>query len=266
MLVGVVAAACGPAPQAARRPAPGEIALRVMTYNVNYGIPGDADTLAAIRDCDAEVVFLQETNPAWERALHASLGHRYPVVDFVHRPAAGGMGFLSRYGVLESEVLEPPNGGWFPARRVVLDTPLGPVQFLGVHLRPQISDSGSAVSGYFTTGDERLAEIGAYVEHLDPTLPTLVLGDFNEGPSGEAVTFLAERGYRSALDRFDPGRDTWHWRLSVGELSFQLDHIVHDARLEPIDVRVVTAGRSDHIPVVGTFVRPAEVAPGTAGR
>jgi endonuclease/exonuclease/phosphatase (EEP) superfamily protein YafD len=231
--------------------------LRVLTWNVNYGLTGDTQAIEAIRAAAADVVFLQETNAEWEQALRAAFAETYATVEFVERPAAGGMGLLARWPVVEAEVLEPPAEGWFPAWRVVLATPLGHVQFLGVHLHPQISDSGSVVSGYFTTGDNRLAEIRAYVAQLDPALPTLLLGDFNETTSGEALGQLAALGYESALNEFDPGRDTWRWTTSAVTISFQFDHLVHDARLEPIDVRAIEAGRSDHIPVLGVFVRTA---------
>ncbi|MBN1771705.1 MAG: endonuclease/exonuclease/phosphatase family protein [Deltaproteobacteria bacterium] len=254
LLLVVLVVGCGPSPRAARAPDSGEPAMRVMTYNVNFGLGGDPEALAGVRAAGADVVFLQETNAEWEAAFRRDLGDVYPTMEFVERPAAGGMGLLSRWPVREAEVLEPPPGGWFPAWRVVLATPLGPVQFLGLHLRPQISDSGSVVSGYFTTGDERLAEIRAYLERLDPGLPTLLLGDFNETTGGDALEHLAGLGYRSALNEFDPGRETWHWTTSAGSISFQFDHLVHDARLEPLEVRVLQEGRSDHLPVLGVFV------------
>jgi len=111
------------------------------------------------------------------------------------------------------------------------------------------------VSGYFTTGDNRLAEIERHLAALEPGLPTLLLGDFNESTDGDALERLAALGYRSALDQFDPGRDTWRWTTSVGTISFQFDHLVHDGRLDPIDVRAIDAGSSDHVPVLGIFVR-----------
>ena len=253
-LLAALVVACGPAPRAARPPDSGEPALRVMSYNVNFGLAGDPQAVAGIRAAGADVVFLQETNTEWEWALRAGLGDLYPTLEFVDRPAAGGMGLLSRWAVVEAEVLDPPAEGWFPAWRVVLATPLGPVQFLGVHLHPQISESGSVLSGYFTTGDNRLAEIRAHLARLDPGLPTLLLGDFNETCGGDALEHLAELGYSSALDRFDPGRETWRWTTSVGSISFQFDHLVHDPRLEPLEVRVLEEGRSDHLPVLGVFV------------
>src|SRR6187551_2628728 len=76
----IVALLCGCAHEPTRQPrAPGaQPTLRLMTYNVNFGIPGDEPTLAAIARGDADVVFLQEINAAWERELRAHFGRAYP--------------------------------------------------------------------------------------------------------------------------------------------------------------------------------------------
>lgn len=40
----------------------------------------------------------------------------------------------------------------------------------------------------------------------------------------------------------------------MGTIHHRLDHIVYDPRLEALSARVLGAGRSDHLPVVATFV------------
>jgi endonuclease/exonuclease/phosphatase (EEP) superfamily protein YafD len=255
ILVAIALAGCG---ADARSPLPlpaGEPYLTVMSYNVNFGLAGDPEGEAAIRAGDADLVVLQETTAAWERALRAGLGDRYPHMMFRHCCGAGGLAILSRYAIDASEYLPKVGDGWFPAWRVVVTTPLGPIQVLAVHLRPPLSEHGSVVTGYFTTPGVRRAEIEAFVAHLDEDLPTLVVGDFNEPADGSAVRFLAERGLRSALPEFHPGADTWGWQTSLGTVRSQLDHIVYDPKLAALDARVIHAGRSDHHPVVAIFKR-----------
>jgi endonuclease/exonuclease/phosphatase (EEP) superfamily protein YafD len=242
-------------------PAAGQAHLRVMTYNVNYGIAGDAATMGAIEAGEAAVVLLQETTPAWEAALRARFSETYPHMGFHHCCGAGGLGVLSQHPFEDAGHLPPPEpAGWFPAWRIVVHAPLGDVQILNVHLRPQVSDSGSVVSGIFTTSSIRERQIAGFYPALDPELPTLVVGDFNESAGGSAIGYLADRGLVSALPRFTGPQDTWRWQTSVGTISTQLDHIVHDDRLAPLGVVVIARGRSDHLPVVGDFVlaqRPA---------
>ena len=241
--------------QPPRAPASGQPHLRVMTYNVNYGIPGDDATMDAIEAGAAAVVLLQETTPAWEEALRDRFAATYPHMAFRHCCGAGGLAVLSTHPFDEGDHLPPPDpAGWFPAWRVVVHAPVGDVQILNVHLRPQLSDSGSVLSGMLTTSSIRQAQIAGFHAALDPTLPTLVVGDFNESAGGSAIGYLADRGLESALPRFTGPQDTWRWQTSVGTISTQLDHIVHDERLAPLGVVVIARGRSDHLPVVGDFV------------
>lgn len=225
--------------------------LVVMTYNVNFGLSGDRASLRAIADAGADIVLLQETNRGWERAIRRRLSAKYPHILFEHHRAAGGLGILSKYPIEERRLLVAPTG-WFPAWRLVVRAPRGLVQLLNVHLRPPISDSGSWVSGYFTTGGHRLRELRHYLRFLDAALPTLIAGDFNEA-RGPAIELLADRGMHSALHEYAPDAITWHWRTRIGELTNRLDNVFYSGGLDATAARVMTAGNSDHYPVVVRF-------------
>jgi endonuclease/exonuclease/phosphatase (EEP) superfamily protein YafD len=248
--------------EAAVEPSPGEkptarpgASLLVMTYNVNFGVAGDADTIELIRSSGADVVLLQETNPAWERALRAGVADRYPTIAFHHSERrAGGLGFLSRHPLELGKVQESPIG-WFPAWRAVLDSPLGRIQLLNLHLRPPGRDDGSFVRGYFSSQVPRLSEAEAHVGLLDPSLPTVVAGDFNEDARGQSLLFLAKRGLDSALERFHPAQPTWRWQTRMGMVRWQLDHILLGPALRASGAWVIEGGASDHIPVLARVER-----------
>ena len=221
---------------------------------MNFGLGGDPAGLAAIRAADADIICLQETTPAWERALRLAFAASHPHMAFIPSPAAGGLGVLSRFPLERDQVLGP-SVGWFPAWRGVFQTPIGRLQVLQVHLRPPVSDGGSWLWGYLSTDDVRRAELRAFVEALGPELPTAVVGDFNAEPGDEALTWLTGRGFRSTLADFAPSADTWRWPLWRLTLTGTLDHIFVDPRLDALSARVVRQGRSDHLPVVATLVR-----------
>jgi endonuclease/exonuclease/phosphatase (EEP) superfamily protein YafD len=226
--------------------------VSVMTFNVNFGLAGDSATLAAVAQQDADVVFLQETTPQWEQALRSRYAADYPHVAFQHTDAgAGGLGVMSKLPI--ERIDYPPAKNWFPAARVVLDSPVGRLQVLNVHLRPPISDRGGAVSGYVVTPPVREQEISTFAASLDKRLPTLIVGDFNENERGRALRWLNANGYRSALPEFAPAAQTWRWRTSYVALNGRYDHLCYDARLTPLRVDVRMTGRSDHLPVVGVF-------------
>src|SRR5262245_59404048 len=151
-LIAALLSSCSHPP--VRQPtAPGpQAALRVMTYNVNYGIPGDGPTLAAIEAGKADVVFLQEINKPWIDSLRATFAAAYPHMVFYPRGGAGGIGVMSRLPIRAQQLIpREEEDGWFPALRLILDSPLGPVQVLVVHLRPPVSDGGSFVAGHFSS-------------------------------------------------------------------------------------------------------------------
>jgi len=254
LLAALTLAACT-GPQRTTRPAdPGATVVRVATFNLNYGLAGDEATLDALGGLDADVVALQETTPAWEEVIRERFEGKWPHMTFVHSSGAGGIAVLSRHPLLAEQTIDPPSPpGWFPALRVEVDTPGQPIQVVAVHLRPPYSDSGSIVVGYFEASDYHDAEIQALTPQLRDDLPTVVLGDFNEGDGGAAIGWLEARGFENALPAFGVDGNTWRWNTSVGEVTSRLDHVVYDRRFVPLDAGIVAKGRSDHLPVVATL-------------
>jgi endonuclease/exonuclease/phosphatase (EEP) superfamily protein YafD len=235
-------------------PAAGQ--LRVMSYNMNFGIAGDPSSIEAIASAKPDLVFLQETNDVWEHAIVERLGGQYPhrrfdpPTDWV----AGGMGVLSRFPIVKVEKLFAPKAPFF-AWRAVIDSPLGRIQVFNLHLRPPMSDGGSWVVGFFSTREDRLREIQYHLEALDPKLPALFVGDFNEEGNGKAVERLKDIGFADAIAAFQGEKRTWEWPVGSMTLRFQLDHIMHDAHFVPITATIVEAGRSDHKPIWADFER-----------
>ena len=116
----------------------------------------------------------------------------------------------------------------------------GALQMLHVHLRP--AWDGDWVTGFFTTPPIRRREIEAYWRALDPTLPTIVAGDFNEevGPHGQALAYLHERALRRADTN---GTPTWQWKGNVSG--------------RPIHLRLTLDTPADHHPPLAATDAPA---------
>ena len=238
--------------------------LRVVSYNLNYGLAQtdaiDQATLDQVSGLEADIVLLQETNEVWEKAIRGAAGAAYPHQRF-HAPGrfiAGGIGALSKYPILAEEVIPSPVD-WFPAQRLVVDAPGGPIQILNVHLRPAISEGGSWVAGYFTTGHFREKEANTYQQVLDKALPTLVVGDFNEEDRGTAIDVFESWGLRNALPELASSQTTWRWTAYSVPLALRLDHVLYDTRhLELVSAQVLAGGNSDHLPVEAVFVRTTQ--------
>jgi len=232
-----------------RPPAPGEHPFSVVTYNLNYATANEPEPNLEILDrADADLVVLEECDEAWEKAIRGRFSERYPHVFF--RPfdddPPGGMAVLSRLP-FELQATLPSPVGRYPAYLFTVDAPGGRVQLLAVHLRPYGIGASS----------RRVTELREYLAALDPTLPTIVAGDFNESGHASVAALLAEHGFRDALFDMDPNATTWHYAF----LRRQLDHIAHDDRLEPLDVKVLWGGDSDHVAVEAVVVRQKTVTP-----
>ena len=157
------------------------------------------------------------------------------------------MGVLSRYPIVA--VVELPSvGGPFFAWRVVVDTPAGRIQILNLHLRPPMSNGGSWVVGYGSTRETGEQEIAWHMERLDPALPTLIVGDFDEAVRWPHESVAPPQLHRP-IAQFAGTRQTWQWPVGSLMLRFQLDHILYDARLLAVAGGIVDAGNSDHKPV-----------------
>jgi endonuclease/exonuclease/phosphatase family metal-dependent hydrolase len=225
--------------------------IRVMSYNVNFGVAGDPEGAQAIAQGHPDVVFLQETNDAWARSLTAAFPDaatrwRSPRDD---EWPAGGMGVISKFPIVSIDELSPPKDAPFFAWRVVLDIRGQRVQFLDVHLRPPMSDDGSWIKGYWTTRGVRHDELAMHLEKLDKKLPTMIVGDFNEEGDGQAIGYARDRGFVDAIAAYAGDRTTWSWPVGSITQRFQLDHILVDERVNAHAAGIIEAGRSDHKPV-----------------
>lgn len=237
--------ACAPAPLP-----PGEgPTVSFLSYNVNFE-RFDPATVDAIAAADADVVLLQETTATWQAALRARLSDRYPTMTFHSHDPDGGMGLLARRPATVRARMDSPVGK-FPATCLDVATALGTLRVLHVHLHPPL-DEGGFLTGYFTTGDDRAAEVAAYLA----CAPDLAVGDFNEA-EGDAVDRIEAAGLRDAASAFPPPTRTWSYASAYGELEGRPDHVFFGPTLVPVEVAVLEAGASDHRPLRVEFKRRA---------
>jgi len=240
--------ACGEPPLEPREPTPGAPHFRVQTYNVELTDAVDRATVAAVGEAEAEIVALQEVTPAWESVLRERYAERYPHMLFETDGGAGGLAVLSKFPLEDRGLLLGP-ADWHPAWHVLVFTPMGPVQLLNVHLRPVFSGGGGAAESYLTSGEDHREQVQLYTDDCS-VLPTIVLGDFNEGPAGDAVRYLEGAGFRNALPLYRPGQETWRFRSVGDQLAETIDHVMFDGAFEPLNAWVEVRGDSDHLPVI----------------
>lgn len=247
---GVVgASACvEPPPMSPRAPTPGLAHVAITSFNVNLKLHDDPSTVSAIGATDADIVCLQEVNSGWRDVLRTTWHQEYPYMAF-EGDGPGGLAVLSRYPFVDRGV-HVALDDWYPAWHIEVDSPIGALQVLQVHLRTPYSSRGG-VSGLLDVDDDHISEISQYSASCDDELATVVLGDFNEGVDGAAVRHLEEQGFVNALPAFRPGQETWRYgRGLYGQTVDTIDHILYESdHLDPLDAYVKHVGRSDHLPL-----------------
>jgi endonuclease/exonuclease/phosphatase family metal-dependent hydrolase len=244
-------AACGPAPLEPRDPDPGVPHFVVQTYNILDENGADPGTLEAIGAGNADVVCLQEVTPEWERALRARYEGVYQYTMFHALSGSEGLAFLSRFPLLDLGFHEEIHG-WHPAWHAQVDTDMGPIQILNVHLRSMFTGRPSAATAYFSTSSDHVEEVQGFSAACEKGIPTVVMGDFNEEPDGAAVAYLESRGFQNALPLYHPGQPTWHQPPSW-QMEQTIDHILFDHAFIPLNAWVENIGNSDHLPVLAHF-------------
>ena len=247
------------APSSAPTTSP-SLGLSILTYNVEFNHGTPAATIDAIADANADIICLQESNQDWEGAIRSRFLSDFTEMRFQPPPPndPGGLAVLSKFPIESVTKLAPGERGWFPACLAIVATPAGRVQILNVHLRPLISDGGSRVKGFLTVESMHRAEIESLQRQLDPNLPTLIVGDFNEGNDGKATQWLAALGFTDVLPHFDRDTPTWHGSVYGVKTSYRDDHVMVTKGLTCTDARVLQRGASDHYPVRATvtFEKP----------
>ncbi|HEX7670751.1 MAG TPA: endonuclease/exonuclease/phosphatase family protein, partial [Polyangiaceae bacterium] len=186
----------------------------------------------------------------WHQVITARYSDEYPYMLFHAMTGSEGLGVLSKFPIEDLGFLLEVHG-WHPAWHVQIDMPMGPVQMLDTHLRSLFRGESNALSSYLSTSDDHLGEIEGFTAFCKPGQPTLVLGDFNESPDGEAVGYLEAppRGFQNALPLYHPGQPTWH-DPPAWQMEETIDHIFFNSQFDSLNSWVLNGGNSDHLPVL----------------
>jgi endonuclease/exonuclease/phosphatase family metal-dependent hydrolase len=241
-------------------------ALKVATHNINWGNV-DLETMAnTIRQADADVVCLQETNEQSEQYIRRTLKKAYSEIYFhghQGRLEAERLGFLSRHQITRLLFVEPKHG-LFGAYIAHVKTQGTTIQIVNVHLQPVILPRNSglrqALSAFAAMEQTHSQEIRHILESVEPDVPTVIAGDFNSLSEFQAPSFLRKKGFVDSFAQIHDNPDsqpTWRWRLRSGEWSLRLDYIFHSQHLKTTESIVIRCSASDHY-LVTSVLQPSE--------
>ena len=231
----------------------------IATYNINWGNPNLENVAKSIHDSKATIVCLQETNQRSEAFLKRRFVGEYPHMRFVghqNRFLAERFGYLSKLP-LKKLSFAPPVHGLFGTCFATVTKGDRDIRIANVHLSPFVVRRGSsmsqalaAISKTETTHKKEIAEI---LKNIDPTKPTLVVGDFNSLSTFIAPLDVSKRGlidsFASVTERPD-SQPTWRWALRTGHIQFRIDYIFHSSHFTTLISRIIRSRGSDHYLVV----------------
>jgi vancomycin resistance protein VanJ len=230
--------------------------IRAMTYNVQFRNADVAAVAGTIRAADADVVGLQEVNPALAEDLEVMLAEEYPYQ--LHDPNVGvtGLSLLSRYPFEVVAARDVFQGFWYGHPQLVeVEHPTGSVFVINAHFAHGHLEDNAGQVVQFVSGQQQ---------------PVVVLGDMNTTDLADPYKQLVKGGLRDAWRGAGWGYgSTFPAMSSVGRIRrvpvlvpsrlVRIDYVFHSAHFTPrVAERLPWDGRSDHLAVVAELSLSAE--------
>ncbi|MBO8140746.1 MAG: endonuclease/exonuclease/phosphatase family protein [Firmicutes bacterium] len=249
--------------------------LRVMTYNIRWGLGADGRrdltrTAAVLRQLDADIVILNEVDVNWRRSGNSDQPARlaaeagYPYVYFGAsfrtwasgslKASAYGNAILSRHPIVSAHTIPLPNPLRREPRSVLVARVLVGGQaltVLGTHL------------GLHRF--ERLEQAGHIARLVNASEPVILMGDFNAFPGSEEIALLIS-GPTGLSDAHGLAGSGSGETFPAPEPSARIDYIFVSPPLASrvVASRAVPADASDHLPVVADLDWPGQGMAGAA--
>lgn len=222
--------------------------IRLLSLNLAYQLPKNRVLLPSwVGIWDPDILVLVEAFPEDGARLAQTLPHRFGYPD--EKRHGFGTEILSRHPISAGAILDP--GRDIPLVMARIETPRGPVDVWGVHLRPTIPTRPPAQiwRSFFQRGAqiktlERQGGVGG--SGGMGRFPTLLAGDFNLTPRMPGLRRLRRR-FDHAHITCGALRPTYQYAVPLA-----LDHIL-TREVRAISALTVRAPFSDHDGVLLDF-------------
>jgi endonuclease/exonuclease/phosphatase (EEP) superfamily protein YafD len=234
--------------------------LRVASFNLLWRNDDTDAVIDVLRSLDADVIALQEVNPAHAEAIQSQLSAEYPHQHLEPRELAFGNGMISRIPFTPL-LAALPDGDWIGDAIIAgLDFEGRAITVVGCHAAP--------VKLRAIARERQARALVRYGRRIER--PYIVMGDFNSTPQHVAYQILA-RGLQDVW--LAAGRGLGHtfpgaaWSRAQGDglpaplrpfiprWLIRIDHIFVSAHWRAAAARTGPAyGGSDHRPVIAELM------------
>ncbi|MDP2345392.1 MAG: endonuclease/exonuclease/phosphatase family protein [Deltaproteobacteria bacterium] len=225
-----------------------------MTYNVLFSGGNSRQTIATIRDANADIVLLQEVSPGWKDRLEVAFAARYPYRKYLARKGAYGYAVLSRVPLSPLATIQV---GASPPSSVCAIATIGRARtaVCSLHLKSARSAFQEHRARLFSELEENTrlrthqwAALLAWLDENAAGLPQILAGDTNTPDFDPVLAVLTARHIDAARSiSLIPG-STYPTDNTV--LRMRLDYVLVSPAVGVVSVEVVSGGGSDHQAVV----------------
>jgi endonuclease/exonuclease/phosphatase family metal-dependent hydrolase/MFS family permease len=228
--------------------------VKVMSYNIHsaFNVEGSQDLEAiasVIENSGADIIGLQEVSrvrlmdgsadmPTWlANRLEMQL-----VFQGTEEPIWGNA-ILSRFPIIETGFGDLPKDGSLIKRGylwALIDVGAEePLLVIVTHLHQVVADV-----------DVRLAQVPVIMDFWDEGTSTVFVGDMNAKPDSAEMGLIAEAGLVDSW--IEAGAGSGFTDASNNPVK-RIDFIWHSPDLETVEIEVIQAQASDHLPVIATL-------------
>jgi len=235
------------------------VQLRVLSWNTLFMTDPERIFIDGLNELAPDVIALQEFSYDLIRLIEDELGQRYPYTHFYQPGGWSSLGLVSRYPIMEVEVLNMRAG--CRCQKAILDVNGRLITVINVHSlspsyrikfdNPGVTHFNTEYQDYFF--DALLPQVEAIPE------PLILLGDFNtteRQPNYQRLSkhlhdSFAEVGWGMGYTYPDYGTFQWsfyRWFGFEGGLFplIRIDHVFHNDAWEARSARTLSFGDSDH--------------------
>lgn len=238
---------------------PGSSLLTLALVNIEHMNRNESAVGNYLQACNADLIFIQETDPWWDRTLRG-MDLPYLIAESQPREGAFGMSLLVHESLAEGDtvVLEQTRvtdlaGGFSGAERPAIQATLSlnghTVRILSIHPPPPVSRRNTALR------DSVLRQARHWSD--EQTDPHVIIGDLNTTPWSYAFRLLTSDDQLVSTHVGRGNQGTWPTRYPM-PWYLPIDHCLHSRDWVCVDRQIGDYTGSDHWPVRVTLALPPE--------
>jgi endonuclease/exonuclease/phosphatase (EEP) superfamily protein YafD len=215
--------------------------LKIAHFNLSY-IEEVPPFLQTLRQINADLISVQETNPVWNKIFRDSLRRAYPYKCVVESLDLYSSGIYSKYPFVKCDTFY---SGCIPNIVVqVRDTQYSKqnIYIVSSYIAPPVYSSA------YQDMQTQLKDISSYIENLKGAIITV--GDYNIPPTFTELAFFR---YSAKLNDSRRGYRPIHSDGHISLLEVPMDHLFYSYHFQCIDFQTINGIKGERLGISGIY-------------